>query len=500
MFSVSKQLLLHLLLPNLHPHVQRSQGFMRSPENGHVLNGELRQAEMRPSAGMSEATPPVGNAPNSSNQKDFEHGEKLQRVLNQKHQSPQPQQPQDDQQWLLTCIPQYLGFSGSKPVATLLIYQCLLHWRSFEAMKTGVFDRILHAINSAIEAEHDVRTLAYWLSNLSALTVLLQRSFKTTRTALSTPQRRRFSSERTFHTSQTSNAGLAYLGGQSVVGATGLPQVEAKYPALLFKQQLVDLIEKVYGMISDSVKKELNPLLELCIQDPRTSHSNLAKSNTNGLGQQNQLAHWLSIVKVIANYLDVLKANHVPSILVHKLFVQIFSLIDVQLFNRLLLRRECCSFSNGEYVKAGLAELKHWSDNATREFAGSAWEALKHIRQAVDFLVISLKPMRTLREIRADVCQALSIQQLERIVGMYLDDVNGSNTISAEFASSLKAAAREEANTVTTFSILLDDDSSIPFSLDDITKTMPTIEMADDDLLPFVRENPGFAFLLQRGE
>ncbi|XP_044357370.1 myosin-17 isoform X11 [Triticum aestivum] len=499
----------------------------RSPENGHVLNGELRQAEMRPSAGMPEATPPIGNAPNSSNQKDFEHGEKLQRVLNQKHQ---PQQPQDDQQWLLTCIPQYLGFSGSKPVATLLIYQCLLHWRSFEAMKTGVFDRILHAINSAIEAEHDVRTLAYWLSNLSALTVLLQRSFKTTRTALSTPQRRRFSSERTFHTSQTSNAGLAYLGGQSVVGATGLPQVEAKYPALLFKQQLVDLIEKVYGMISDSVKKELNPLLELCIQDPRTSHSNLAKSNTNGLGQQNQLAHWLNIVKVLANYLDVLKANHVPSILVHKLFVQIFSLIDVQLFNRLLLRRECCSFSNGEYVKAGLAELKHWSDNATREFAGSAWEALKHIRQAVDFLVrvlfnllnisspivfysqihfipifhfcqvISLKPMRTLREIRADVCQALSIQQLERIVGMYLDDVNGSNTISAEFASSLKAAAREEANTVTTFSILLDDDSSIPFSLDDITKTMPIIEMADDDLLRFVRENPGFAFLLQRGE
>lgn len=61
-------------------------------------------------------------------------------------------------------------------------------------------------------------------------------------------------------------------------------------------------------------------------------------------------------------------------------------------------------------MKVGLAELKHWSDNATREvihfpvfiwifrsyrlmrfcliqFAGSAWDALKHIRQAVDFLV-----------------------------------------------------------------------------------------------------------------
>lgn len=65
--------------------------------------------------------------------------------------SPQSQQPQDDQQWLLTCISQYLGFFGSKPVAALLIYQCLSHWRSFEAMKTGVFDSILQAINSATE-------------------------------------------------------------------------------------------------------------------------------------------------------------------------------------------------------------------------------------------------------------------------------------------------------------------------------------------------------------
>ena len=33
----------------------------------------------------------------------------------------------------------------------------------------------------------------------------------------------------------------------------------------------------------------------------------------------------------------------------------------------LLLRRECCSFSNGEYVKAGLAELEHWCFKATDE-------------------------------------------------------------------------------------------------------------------------------------
>lgn len=45
-----------------------------------------------------------------------------------------------------------------------------------------------------------------------------------------------------------------------------LRQVEAKYPALLFKQQLTAFLEKIYGMIRDNLKKEISPLLGLCIQ------------------------------------------------------------------------------------------------------------------------------------------------------------------------------------------------------------------------------------------
>jgi len=43
---------------------------------------------------------------------------------------------------------------------------------------------------------------------------------------------------------------------------------------------------------------------------------------------------------------------------VQALFKQLFSFVNVQLFNQLLLRRECCSFSNGEYVKTGLAQVR----------------------------------------------------------------------------------------------------------------------------------------------
>ncbi|XP_066368154.1 myosin-17-like isoform X8 [Miscanthus floridulus] len=466
----------------------------RCQESGHILNGNVAYAEMKSSTGPTETRPSMGSSLDLINHKDYENG---QRLFNEVYQH---QQPQNHQQLLLKYITQYLGFFERKPIAASLIYYCLLHWRSFEEAKTSVFDSIIQVVNSATEAQHDMRGLAYWLSNLSTLSVLLQRSFKATRATVSTPHRRRFSCERIFQANQTSSSGLACLSAQSVDGARVFHQIEARYPALLFKQQLVDQIEKVYGVISDKMKEELNPLLELCIQDPRTSYSNQAKalmSPASGLGQQDQLMHWLSIVKIFNSYLHVLRANHVPSILVHKLLTQIFSMVNVQLFNRLLLRRECCSFSNGQYIKDGLTQLRYWCNDVGQEFADSAWVALRHIRQAVDFVVISLKPIRTWEEICNDICPALSLQQLERIVGMYWDDLNGTDVTSAEFISSMRAMLREESNSVSSFSVLLDDDSSIPFSLEDISKSMPNIEETSvNDLLPFIRENQNFAFIL----
>ena len=160
------------------------------------------------------------------------------------------------------------------------------------------------------------------------------------------------------------------------------------------------------------------------------------------------------------------------------------------LFNySLLLRRECCSFSNGEYVKAGLDELEHWCFWLTEEvitpsycfnkalrkhlltfftcnckqYAGSAWDELKHIRQAVTLLILEEKHSRSLTEITDDFCpasfwtlktttcswyhysqvsdkigpvlwyrQALSMQQLYRISTMYCDDKYGTLGIPPE--------------------------------------------------------------------
>uniref|UniRef100_A0A0D6QSM8 Dilute domain-containing protein n=1 Tax=Araucaria cunninghamii TaxID=56994 RepID=A0A0D6QSM8_ARACU len=416
----------------------------------------------------------------------------------------------ENQDALIKCIMQDVGFSEGRPVAACIIYKSLLQWRSFEAERTSVFDRIIQTIGSAIETQENNDVLAYWLSNTSTLLLLLQRTLKASGAAGMTPQRRRSSSATLFgrmaqgFRTSPAGTGLTYGNGVMIGGLDASRQVEAKYPALLFKQQLTAYVEKIYGMIRDNLKKEVSPLLGLCIQAPRTSRASLIKGSSrchaNAVAQAALIGHWQSIVKSLNNFLKTLRANYVPPFLVRKIFTQIFSFINVQLFNSLLLRRECCSFSNGEYVKAGLAELEHWCYEATEEYAGSAWDELKHIRQAVGFLVIHQKPKKSLDEITHDLCPVLSIQQLYRISTMYWDDKYGTHSVSPDVIANMKVLMTEDSNNALSNSFLLDDDSSIPFSVDDISKSMKQIDLSDIEPPPLIRENSGFSFLLAHAE
>ncbi|XP_019427767.1 PREDICTED: myosin-11-like [Lupinus angustifolius] len=440
-------------------------------------------------------------SPSMSQRESSEVDDKPQRSLNEKQQ--------ENQELLIRCIAQHLGFAGNRPIAACIIYKCLLHWRSFEVERTSVFDRIIQTIGHAIETQDNNDVLAYWLSNASTLLLLLQRTLKASGAAGMAPQRHRRSSSATLFGRMTQSfrgtptgVNLSLINGSSSRGVETLRQVEAKYPALLFKQQLTAYVEKIYGMIRDNLKKEISPLLGLCIQAPRTSRASLVKGSSRSVAnteaQRTLIAHWQGIVKSLGNFLNTLKENHVPPFLVRKVFTQIFSFINVQLFNSLLLRRECCSFSNGEYVKAGLAELEHWCYKATDEYAGSAWDELKHIRQAIGFLVIHQKPKKTLDEISHDLCPVLSIQQLYRISTMYWDDKYGTHSVSPDVISNMRVLMTEDSNNAVSNSFLLDDDSSIPFSVDDISKSMEQIDIADIDPPPLIRENSGFSFLLPR--
>ncbi|KAM0876446.1 hypothetical protein ACQ4PT_036142 [Festuca glaucescens] len=317
---------------------------------------------------------------------------------------------QENVDTLSMCICQDLGFSNGRPIAACLVYMCLLHWKSFQAGKTNVFERIIATMFSTVKAQGN-DMLAYWLSNSSTLLLLIQRTLKTATEG-------RFTSRRgivdMIIARTRSSGGIQLIGGKG-----DLQQIEAKRPALLFKGHLTGFLEKVYGMIRDNLVKETSPLLGCCIEAPTIICQAL-------------FDHWQSIVNILTEYLGVLKSNYVPSSLISKMFTQVFSFIDVQLFNSLLLS-ECCSFRDGEYIKAGLAKLEQWCTYETEEVLSSMENLMTEaVNDPVDYSLL-------------------------------LDH----------------------------------DTASISFTVNDILKPMTEFEFTDVDMPPLIRKNPCFNFLHQ---
>ncbi|KAI3897061.1 hypothetical protein MKW92_016716 [Papaver armeniacum] len=416
---------------------------------------------------------------------------------------------QENHDALIKCLVEDKRFEKNRPVAACIVYRALLQWRSFEADKTHIFDRIIHIIRDSVEDQENVNELAYWLSTTSALLFLIQNTIKASNSPINAAHRSRASPTTLFgRMAQGLRTSPISSGYSGMVGKPEKSKVEAKYPALLFKQHLTAYVEKIYGMIRDSLKKEISPFLNLCIQAPRSTRARSIRGASKNMHsnivakQQVSSIHWQSIVKCMDHTWDILRENNVPSVIIRKTFTQVFAFINVQLLNSLLLRRECCSFSNGEYVKAGLQELEQWCSKATDQYTGSAWNELQHIRQAVGFLVSHQKPTKTLEEITTELCPALSIPQIYRIGTMFWDDKYGTQGLSQDIIAKMRVLMTEDSINMpnNNNSFLLDVDSSIPFSLDELSRSF--LEMSPSDIIveppPLLRQNSEFHFLLQR--
>ncbi|KAL6212224.1 hypothetical protein ACLB2K_017445 [Fragaria x ananassa] len=383
------------------------------------------------------------------------------------------ERPQENYEVLSRCIKDDIGFKDGKPSAACIIYKCLLQWRAFESERTVIFDHIIEGISDVLRVGDENITLPYWLSNASALLCLLQRNLRPN--GFPPTQRSAGSSSLALRIAQGLSSPFKH--------GDGMSHLEARYPAILFKQQLTACVEKIFGLMRDSLKKELSPLLGSCIQGPKAARVHAGKSRSPGNApQQLPGSQWDNIIKFLDTLMIRLHGNHVPSFFIHKLITQVFSFINMSLFNSLLLRRECCTFSNGEYVKSGLAELEKWIVNTGDEFAGTSWHELNYIRQAVGFLVIHQKRRKSLDEIRQDLCPALTVRQIYRISTMYWDDKYGTQSVSNEVVAQMRELLNKDNQNLTSNSFLLDDDLSIPFSTEDIDKAIPLIDPSDIEL------------------
>ncbi|KAG2244320.1 hypothetical protein Bca52824_093847 [Brassica carinata] len=353
---------------------------------------------------------------------------------------------QEDVEALISCVTKNVGFSQGKPVAAFTIYKCLLHWKSFEADRTNVFDRLVQMIGSAITNEEDNANLAYWLSNTSTLLFMLQQSLRSGGNG-ATPLRKSPSLVRWMTKGFRSPA------------AEAIRPVDAKAPALHFKQQLAAYAPKTFkgtALMSDSTAK-----------------------------------YWQGIVEGLDALLSTLKENFVPLVLIQKILSQAFSLINVQLWNSVMTRPDNCSFINGEYVKSGLEKLENWCLETNEEYAGSSWDELKHTRQAVGFLLIHNKYKISYKEIANDLCPILRIQQHFRLCTLYKDEIYNTKSVSQEVIENMAGVMTDSSD------FLLKDDSSnsISFLIDDLSSSMQDKDFAQVKPAEELVENPAFSFL-----
>eukprot|EP01025_Chloroclados_australasicus_P055566 TRINITY_DN6759_c0_g1_i2.p1 TRINITY_DN6759_c0_g1~~TRINITY_DN6759_c0_g1_i2.p1 ORF type:complete len:1608 (-),score=236.01 TRINITY_DN6759_c0_g1_i2:671-5494(-) len=447
---------------------------------------------------------------------DLNEMDRRQKELQLKQQQLVKEQRQQEQESLLNCIQSNIGFHHGRPLAALIIFRCCIQWKSFKADRTTLFDRIINTMGNQIEAhQEDNNCLAYWLTNTVTLLYLLQKNIKPASGSMHY-QRRNMMANRSGLFSSMGQVLRSSLGPStnprglqnppsvhapsdkeaSIHGGTigGFRQIEAKYPALLFKQQLDNFVQKIFPLLRDNIKKSITAHLAACVHAPKSSSKGrrgVAPQTTTTSGPN----PWQAVLAVFDELLSTLKNNFVPAFLCQKLFMQLFQFVNVQLFNQLLLRRECCSFTNGEYVKQGLTEVDAWIVDAGDEYVGDSWDTLKHIRQAVNFLVVQHKHKKTLDDISIELCPVLSVQQLYRISTMYWDDKYGTETVSQELLSKMKRVMVENTSN-SSHSFLLDDDSSIPFNNEDIENHMQDKGLYSTIPVPeALGETPSFEFL-----
>jgi len=368
-----------------------------------------------------------------------------------------------DQERLISALKVDLGFHQGNPVAAVVVFRSFVHWKAIQQEKGAIFERVSEAIGMQIESfQEDNDRLGYWFTNTAALYYLMQRHTKPSANENGITARLRISGQQaakgllSYFRSPgrpDGGAGAGASGSPSPSGANAVPasyvQFEARYAALLFKQGLGALVQTIFPRLRDNFKREISGLLILCM-------------NATAAGHRGKKSPWKEMVDVLDELLAILKANHVPHVLASKLFEDLFAIVDVFLFNQLMLKRDCCSFSNGEYAKLGLHEVEKWTVAAGEEWVGNSLHNLSHLRQAVTFLVIHQKAQKTLDEIRKDLCPSLSVQQIYRLSTMYWDDRFNTQSVSNDVLTQLKALMSGGHH------FLLSEDSAIPFSTEDL--------------------------------
>ncbi|CAG9464022.1 unnamed protein product [Pedinophyceae sp. YPF-701] len=403
-------------------------------------------------------------------------------------------------------------YEGNVPAASLVIFRTAYNMKAFQDAGTKLFERTTGVFEQQLRrVGEDRRGLCHWMSVCTSLLALFKTHTRpvlsnaaknNSRGGLSMPLVGGLVSNvgKMFVRSGRSNRALPAPEASAARGA-GL-QVDTKYPALVFKSNLETILQNVYGALKDGVKKTLQPLLMSAMLAPKAGHavhlsggvSGDFSRTASGAVNEHATTPWGLMLEELAQLLQVMKDTHVPRALCASLFEQVLSFVNMTLYNQLALRKDCNSFSNGEYLSGGLRALRGWLLDMGPA-VGRASDMLEPFQQAVSFLVIHNKQNLDFKMLTEDVCCNLSVQQIYRLSTLYWDDKYNTESLSRPVQQELRRAMNQNKSQMTSFLV------------DDVAPGFVVADCIDDDVRVDIRVplrdaaeqlGPRFAFLAQR--
>ncbi|CAI5487679.1 unnamed protein product [Closterium sp. Naga37s-1] len=372
---------------------------------------------------------------------------------------------------LMECVRQNLGFSRGRPVMACIVYKAMVHWSMIEVERMNTFDKLMEHMQAVCKADNnDLR--CYWLSNTVHLHFLNTR-------------------------------------GPSRMDNT------------VAKSQLGVQIEKLYVVTRDAMKHRISLLLNDLLQPPPVnveepgydfpdSGSAISGASTvsvhklvptPGNVRRQMTMFWEGLMGALRCFVDECRGNYVPPLLVREFMAQLLQYVDVKLFNSVMMHCPWvpCTFTNGETMEAGMSDLEDWLGNVdewldatlvdTISLTSSLIENIKHIRQTVGFLLDESKPGRKLQHIQR-MCPDLSVTQLAHICTWFEDDKDGSPGVDPAVIEQMWALMTEDAP------FLLKEDKSCPFQTDEVSRSMKEFVLDDIDPPAALRSEPAFYFLI----
>jgi myosin heavy subunit len=178
-------------------------------------------------------------------------------------------------------------------------------------------------------------------------------------------------------------------------------------PVVKYNQKSEDFIKLIFEY---EVERVINLIGSNSIIEKNMLHSN---------SECTSLLSILNIFKkeLVANYI---KIEHQV-----EFFKQIFLYINNMTFNTLIKDNKYCTLKSGFNLKFSVSILENW---AWEKKINEAKENLKLIRQASDLLSMNKQELSD-KKVILEVCTALNINQVYKILSLYKHDVNDKKDV-----------------------------------------------------------------------